>query len=156
MITMRLHRLHFNSRAWPLTFAINWPHSHRVSATSDIACDEEGGIAYSFLILRTIIKIVGSIRDGYLTVKRALQQASWNATALEARQCRIICLWGRLSFLPWASLALTFFCRRARLNSLPCLWRVLSSPTSLSGGSPRCSQGSGEQEIRTCPRSGSG
>ena len=61
------------------------------------------------LILRTIIKIVGSISDGLLTVKRALQQASWNATALEARQCRIICLLGRLSFLPWASLALTFF-----------------------------------------------
>jgi hypothetical protein len=37
MITMRLHRLHFNSRALLLTFAINWPHSQRVSATSDVA-----------------------------------------------------------------------------------------------------------------------
>ena len=45
MITMRLHRLHFNSRALPLTFAINWPHSQRASATSDVACEEEGGIA---------------------------------------------------------------------------------------------------------------
>jgi hypothetical protein len=69
MITMRLHRLHFNSRALALTFAINWPHSQRVSATSDVVCDEEGGIA-GLLILRTIIKIVGSISDGVLTVKR--------------------------------------------------------------------------------------
>lgn len=72
MITMRLHRLHFNSRALPLTFAINCPHSQRVSASSDVACDEEGGIAGLLMILRTIIKIVGSISDGLLTVKRAL------------------------------------------------------------------------------------
>jgi hypothetical protein len=45
MITMRLHRLHFNSKPWHLTFAINWPHSQRVSAASDIAGDEERVIA---------------------------------------------------------------------------------------------------------------
>ena len=39
MTTMRLHRLHFNSKLWPLTFAINWPHSQRVSAVSAIACE---------------------------------------------------------------------------------------------------------------------
>lgn len=90
MITMRLHRLHFNSKALALTFAINWPHSQRVSANSDVVCDEEGGIAGLLLILRTIIKIVGSISDGLLTVKGALPTGLENATALEARQCRII------------------------------------------------------------------
>jgi hypothetical protein len=85
MITMRLHRLHFNSRALALTFAINWPHSQRVSATSDVVCDEEGGIARWLLILRTIIKIVGSISDGVLTVKRH---------CLTGMECRIIsCDW---------------------------------------------------------------
>jgi len=34
MTTMRLHRLHFSSKLWPLTFAINWPHSQRVSDVS--------------------------------------------------------------------------------------------------------------------------
>jgi hypothetical protein len=72
MITMRLHRLHFNSRALALTFAINWPHSQRVSATSDVVCDEEGGIARWLLILRTIIKIVGSISDGGFDCQEAL------------------------------------------------------------------------------------
>jgi hypothetical protein len=36
MTTMRLHRLHFSSRLWPLTFAISWPHSQRVSDVSAI------------------------------------------------------------------------------------------------------------------------
>jgi hypothetical protein len=40
MTTMRLHRLHFSSKLWPLTFAINWPHSQRVSDVSSIACEE--------------------------------------------------------------------------------------------------------------------
>jgi hypothetical protein len=39
MTTMRLHRLHFSSKLWPLTFAINWPHSQRVSDGSAIACE---------------------------------------------------------------------------------------------------------------------
>jgi hypothetical protein len=30
--TMRLHRLHFNSKPCPQTLAMSWPHSHRVSA----------------------------------------------------------------------------------------------------------------------------
>jgi len=29
--TMRLQRLHFNSRPSPHTFAMSWPHSQRVS-----------------------------------------------------------------------------------------------------------------------------
>ncbi len=41
MTTMRLHRLHFSSRLWPLTFAMSWPHSHRVSVVSDVALGEE-------------------------------------------------------------------------------------------------------------------
>ena len=40
MTTMRLHRLHFSSKLWPLTFAINWPHSQRVSDVSAIAREE--------------------------------------------------------------------------------------------------------------------
>jgi len=39
MTTMRLHRLHFSSKLWPLTFAINWPHSQRVSDVPAIACE---------------------------------------------------------------------------------------------------------------------
>ena len=31
MTTMRLHRLHFSSRPWSQTLAINCPHSQRVS-----------------------------------------------------------------------------------------------------------------------------
>jgi hypothetical protein len=61
MMTMRLHRLHFSSKAWPLTFAISWPHSQRVSDTSAIVCDEGPIMVVTSLILRTIIKIVGSI-----------------------------------------------------------------------------------------------
>lgn len=46
MTTMRLHRLHFSSRLWPLTFAMSWPHSHRVSVVSDVALGEESVIMY--------------------------------------------------------------------------------------------------------------
>jgi hypothetical protein len=64
MITMRLQRLHFSSKAWPLIFAISWPHSQRVSAGAAIACDEETSIMGSLpLILRTIIKIDYSIGE---------------------------------------------------------------------------------------------
>lgn len=41
MTTMRLHRLHFSSRLWPLTFAMSWPHSQRVSVASDVVLGEE-------------------------------------------------------------------------------------------------------------------
>jgi len=41
MTTMRLHRLHFSSRLWPLTFAMSWPHSQRVSVVSDGVVGEE-------------------------------------------------------------------------------------------------------------------
>jgi hypothetical protein len=34
MMTMRLQRLHFSSKARPRTLAINCPHSHLVSGTS--------------------------------------------------------------------------------------------------------------------------
>jgi hypothetical protein len=31
IITIRLHRLHFNSNPCPRTLAMSWPHSQRVS-----------------------------------------------------------------------------------------------------------------------------
>ena len=68
MTTMRLHRLHLSSRHCPRTFAISWPHSQRVSAVVSV---EGTGIMKCFLILRTIIKIVGSIGDGMPAVKGA-------------------------------------------------------------------------------------
>jgi hypothetical protein len=49
MTTMRLHRLHLSSNVWPLTFAMSWPHSQRVSDMSAIACDEELSIVDRFL-----------------------------------------------------------------------------------------------------------
>jgi hypothetical protein len=70
MITMRLQRLHFSSNAWPLTLAISWPHSQRVSGSAAIAGDEDPMSVSSCLILRTIIKIVASITMGCLSVNR--------------------------------------------------------------------------------------
>lgn len=32
IMTIRLHRLHFNSRPAPFTLAMSWPHSQRVSS----------------------------------------------------------------------------------------------------------------------------
>lgn len=67
---MRLHRLHLSSRLWPRTLAMSWPHSHRVSGASRIGLDQGCGMLTASLILRTIIKIVWSIRDGASAVKR--------------------------------------------------------------------------------------
>ena len=49
MTTMRLHRLHFSSNRWPRTFAINWPHSHRVSEASACVSDEDSGMGDGFI-----------------------------------------------------------------------------------------------------------
>ena len=74
MTTMRLHRLHFSSRLWPLTFAMSCPHSQRVSVASDVVLREELVTIYDFvplLILRTIIKIVRSVVDEALGCQQA-------------------------------------------------------------------------------------
>ena len=72
IMTMRLHRLHFNSRLWPRTLAMSCPHSHRVSCASGIVND----LDMISLILRTIIKIVRSVDDGPLDCQEGGQQVS--------------------------------------------------------------------------------
>jgi hypothetical protein len=47
MTTMRLHRLHFSSSPCPHTFAINWPHSQRVSNVW--RCSKDGAFAMAVI-----------------------------------------------------------------------------------------------------------
>ena len=84
MTTMRLHRLHFSSKLWPLTFAINWPHSQRVSDVSARRTSDHEG---DFLILRTIIKIAAKYSYAVLHCQEVSLEGSCSPWIV---RCRII------------------------------------------------------------------
>jgi len=59
IMTIRLHRLHFNSRPAPFTLAISWPHSQRVSSFGTGSRDAV------FVAVMVKIMIVNEIENDY-------------------------------------------------------------------------------------------
>ena len=111
---MRLHRLHLSSRHWPRTFAMSWPHSHRVSAPTIDSLDGRD-MEECFMILRTIIKIVGSIGDRIPPVKGS---STRQGRILHAVRCRIISRMVMQRLLRW-SCAAAFLLLQGCVKELP-------------------------------------